>query len=134
MRTCRVLKVSLDDARHLWGAKSLDDAFRHVDRYNPWLAVVTDGSRGVFVKHRDMETVREYPVIPVDAVDPTGAGDAFTAALVSRLLRSGWAPPSDDDIRFAMAAGALATTKQGALAALPTLADLERFLAHQSDS
>jgi sugar/nucleoside kinase (ribokinase family) len=45
------------------------------------------------------------------------------------MARSGWVLPSDEDIRFAMAAGALATTRQGALTALPRLIELERFLA-----
>lgn len=124
-----LLKLSLDDARCLWGAETSTDAIRHADQYDPWLVAVTDGVRGLIVKHRDVDEIREYPVVAVEAVDPTGAGDAFTAALVSRLARSGWTPPTDEDILFAMAAGALATTRQGALTALPRLDDLERFLA-----
>jgi ribokinase len=65
-------------------------------------------------------------------VEPTGAGDAFTAALTSRLLDRGWTSPDDDDVRFAMAAGALATTKAGAWPGLPTRAEIEAFLAAAS--
>jgi fructokinase len=128
LRACRVLKMSLDDARHLWGAASLGEALARAGEYAPWLTVITDGSRGVAVRSRGADGHREFVAMPVEAVDPTGAGDAFTAALVTRLVRSGWASPSDADIRFAMAAGALATTRQGALAALPTLTELKRFL------
>lgn len=52
----------------------------------------------------------------VDAVDPTGAGDAFVAGLVDALRR-------DEDLTgalaFANAVGAFATTARGAMAALP---------------
>ena len=126
-----MLKASLDDARHLWGVETPEQVLEHVRSYAPWLVVITDGSRGVFVADSGLDAVRHYPVIAVDAIDPTGAGDAFTAALVSRLVRSGWTQPGDEDIVFAMAAGALATTKQGALTALPTLAELEQFLAQR---
>jgi len=128
LRISRVVKVSLDDARYLWGVESAAEAVDHIRGVGPWLAVVTDGARGVSVWNAEAGDIREYPVVPVVAVDPTGAGDAFTGALVTRLVRSGWKAPTDDDIRFAMAAGALATTRQGALTALPTLAELERFL------
>ncbi|MBA2777040.1 MAG: carbohydrate kinase [Chloroflexia bacterium] len=124
-----LLKLSLDDARCLWGAETLAEAISHAGGHDPWLTVVTDGSRGLVVKQRGLEAIREFPVVAVEAVDPTGAGDAFTAALVTRMARSGWVLPSDEDIRFAMAAGALATTRQGALTALPRLIELERFLA-----
>lgn len=130
LRASRVVKLSLDDARYLWGVESAVDAIDRVIGHGPWLVVVTDGARGVTVWMSDAENNREYPVTPVEAVDPTGAGDAFTAALVTRLVRSGWAPPTDADIRFAMAAGALATTRQGAITALPTLEELERFLGY----
>jgi len=129
---CHVLKLSLDDARHLWGVDTAAAAIERVIGYGPWLVVVTDGSRGVTVWTSKADDNLKYPVFPVDAIDPTGAGDAFTAALVTRLVRSGWVIPTDDDIRFAMAAGALATTRQGALTTLPTMAELERFLGDGS--
>lgn len=129
LRASRVVKLSLDDARHLWGVDSAGDAINQATGSSPSLVVVTDGARGVTVWTSAAADNRTYAVVPVDAVDPTGAGDAFTAALVTRLVRSGWATPTDDDIRFAMAAGALATTRQGALTALPTLAELKRFLS-----
>jgi sugar/nucleoside kinase (ribokinase family) len=48
---------------------------------------------------------------PVDAVDGTGAGDAFTAGFLYGRLAS-W--PTERCARFANAAGALATTAVGA--------------------
>jgi fructokinase len=53
----------------------------------------------------------------VDAVDPTGAGDAFLAAVVAELAAGATDPYAVLDV--ATAAGALATTDRGAMPALP---------------
>jgi len=128
LRAATVLKVSQDDARHLWDAATPDDVMAICQRYPARLVVVTDGARGVTAGDPHDGEWRRFPVTPVDAVDPTGAGDAFTAALVIRLVERDWSSPTDGDIRFAMAAGALATTRQGALTALPTRAELDLHL------
>lgn len=60
----------------------------------------------------------------VEAVDATGAGDAFMAGLISGLLGARafpQTPPELDELfRFANAVGALTTTGRGAIASLPT--------------
>ena len=64
-----------------------------------------------------------YPVTPVDT---TGAGDAFTAAFAVRAVQSGdWAEAA----RFAAAAGAVSTMKEGAQPAMPTLREVQEFIA-----
>lgn len=64
---------------------------------------------------------RWFPAIPVDVVDSTAAGDAFTAALAV-----GWAQglSMDDRLRWAIAAGAWTVTQAGAQSALPTRVQL----------
>jgi fructokinase len=128
-----VVKLSLDDARELWGCETAEDALGEMCWHEPWLTVITDGERGAHLHELGSDRIQEYPVFPVEAIDPTGAGDAFTAALLSRLIGSGWARPSDDDMAFAMAAGALATTRQGAIPALPDQETIRSFLAERSD-
>ncbi len=132
LQAATVLKVSLDDAVHLWDAGTPETVMERCRAYPASLVVVTDGSRGVAVCDPQAGTIRRFAVEPVDAIDPTGAGDAFTAALINRLIACDWNTPADEDVRFAMAAGALATTRQGALTALPTLGELERHLAGQA--
>jgi ribokinase len=76
--------------------------------------VVTLGSRGVRVITAAGTTdVAAFPVTPVDT---TGAGDSFCGALSARL-----AAGDDllDAVRYAAAAGALATTVAGAVPSLP---------------
>jgi len=70
------------------------------------------------------ETIH-VPAFPVAVVDTTAAGDAFTAALALR-----WAShKAREALAFANAAGALTVTKAGAQTSLPSLAEVEAFLA-----
>lgn len=122
----RIVKLSVDDARHLWGADSLESAARALDRIDPPIAVITDGARGALL--RIGQSLISQPVFAVDAVEPTGAGDAFTAAFISRMIARNWQTADASDLRFAMASGALATTKPGAMDGLPTFVQVMEFL------
>ena len=128
--SARVIKVSMDDARGVWGAETPEATFDHLARYQARLVVITDGGRGVWYRN-EREAPVPLAVYPVEVVEPTGAGDAFTAALTSRLLARQWAPVDETDVRFAMAAGALATTKAGAWPGLPTADAVADFLAER---
>ncbi|MGB0114466.1 MAG: ribokinase [Ilumatobacteraceae bacterium] len=83
--------------------------------------VTTRGGAGVTVTESDRSkwSVAAFPVEPIDT---TGAGDAFCGALAARLAVG-------DDLRaaveFAAAAGALATTRSGAVPSLPHLDRIE---------
>lgn len=81
----------------------------------PGLIAVTLGARGARL-FRDGDLVAEALPPPVTAVDATGAGDAFVAALVVALLEGSAA---GDALGFACAAGALACTAAGAQPSLP---------------
>ena len=61
----------------------------------------------------------------VEAVDTTGAGDTFTAALALKLA-AGWSAP--DALEYACAAGALSATRPGAQPSLPTGEEVRELL------
>ena len=61
------------------------------------------------------------PAMPVTAVDTTGAGDLFRAGFIYALLSG--APPREM-LRMANAAAALSCTRPGAMASIPSLADV----------
>jgi fructokinase len=127
---CRVVKLSLDDARGLLGTDTTpESAIRSFLSLGPRSVVLTDGERGCWLATATRPDVQFVPAFAVDAVEPTGAGDAFSAALIARSLESGWQPLGIDDLRYAAAAGALATTKRGAWEGLPTREQLTAFLA-----
>lgn len=90
--------------------------------YAGWL-VVTYGSAGAEIM-RDGQWVARSRAPQVEAVDTTGAGDAFTAALCVGMLQ-GRQP--EQALRRACAAGAFAATVPGAQAS-PTTAELEALL------
>ena len=123
-----IVKLSLDDAVGLYGDLDPARAIAIVLAHGPDAVVLTDGDRGSwFASRADGEPIH-VPAFRVDAVEPTGAGDAFTASLIARLLASQWAAPTASDVRAASAAGALATTRRGAWDGLPTRQQLDAFL------
>ena len=74
--------------------------------------------------YRDGELFAAANAPAVDVVDTTGAGDAFTAALVVAFAE-GMSPV--EALRFACAAGALATTRRGAQPSLPARDVVDRL-------
>ena len=90
----------------------------------PGLLAVTLGARGAQL-FRNGELSAEASPPPVTAIDTTGAGDAFSGALVVALLE-GQSPEAA--LRFACAAGALAASAAGAQPSLPTRAAVEAAL------
>lgn len=86
--------------------------------------IVTRGGEGVDV-HTTTGTWHQRP-FDVDVVDTTGAGDAFCGALAARLADG---DELDDAVRWAAAAGALATTRHGAVPAQPSAADIAALVA-----
>jgi sulfofructose kinase len=93
-------------------------------RTHAGLLCVTLGPRGSMLL--DGDQVCFEPGFAVTAVDTTGAGDVFRAAFIRALLTGA---ASHDSLRFANAAAALSCTRTGALNSVPTLTDVNRFMA-----
>jgi ribokinase len=87
-------------------------------------AVITLGKQGAVVCGPD-GWLEHVPSFAVEAVDTTAAGDAFAAGLGVGLAQG---KPVSAAVRYACAAGALATTRHGAQPAMPTAADVRRFV------
>lgn len=88
------------------------------------LAVVTRGADGV-VAVDSAHTVVTASTIPVDVVDPTGAGDVFVAAFMAGD-HHGWDLVTR--LRFGAASAAFAVTGLGGAASAPHPAQLRAFL------
>jgi ribokinase len=95
--------------------------------------VVTLGAAGCFVSHADADRHGDdapyyrVPAPRVDAIDTTGAGDAFNGALAASLACS---PDTSfrGHVRRATCYAAVSTERQGAAAAMPHADDLiQRF-------
>ena len=98
-------------------------AARSLARRGPGALVVTLGERGALILERDMG--EHVPAVPVQAVDPTGAGDAFIGALGVSLAAG---LPLRAAVRRANAVAAQSVTRLGAQASFPTRAQVEQFL------
>ncbi len=110
--------------RRLTTLESIEEAARVLLKRGPRTVIVTLGERGALIVTAG---ATEYvPTVPVRAVDPTGAGDAFAGSLAVFLAR-GIALPTA--ARRACAVAALSVTKAGAQSSFPSLAEVEAFLA-----
>jgi fructokinase len=77
-------------------------------------------------------TSSKVPSISVKPMDTTGAGDAFYAGVLTKLVnvkKSEWTGQVfDEALRFGNICGALNTLQKGAIDGLPTLDDIQKYL------
>jgi ribokinase len=90
----------------------------------PSLLALTLGAEGAVLIEGGAEVARAASP-PVEAVDGTAAGDAFTACLVVSLLEG---RDREEALRRACAAGAIAVSRAGAQPSLPTAAEVDGML------
>jgi ribokinase len=88
------------------------------------LVAVTLGAEGALLLDDGEEIARAAPPA-IEAVDGTGAGDAFTACLVVSLLEE---REPEEALGRACAAGAVAASRLGAQPSLPTAAEVDAIL------
>ena len=87
---------------------------------------VTVGERGSHTLSREGEEFHQR-AFPVNAVDTTGCGDVFHGGYIYGVLQ-GW--ELQRTVRFAAACAALKTRALGGRTAIPTLSEVEAFLAN----
>ena len=98
-------------------------AARLLQERGPAVVILTLGERGALVVVGD--TVEHIPAVTVDAVDPTGAGDAFIGSLAVYVADG---LPLRDAVLRANAVAALSVTKIGTQTSFPLRADADAFL------
>lgn len=86
--------------------------------------LITLGSRGVYLNTGGRSEI--LPAYRVDAVDTTGAGDAFNGGLLAALAEG---MDLHQAARFANALAALSVQRVGAAASMPTRAEIDGFLS-----
>lgn len=119
-----VVVPSVEDLGVLFPGQATDAAARELlSRGARWVACKR-GADGATLYGADTRVDRA--AFPVTEVDPTGAGDAFSAGLLVGLLKD---LPPEMALAQACATGALAVTKQGPMEGLGKRADIETMLA-----
>ncbi|MEV5977665.1 ribokinase [Streptomyces sp. NPDC052114] len=124
LAACDPLVVNEHEARVILGADAGDapeDWARGLLALGPRSVVITLGAEGALTADGAADAFVRVPSPRVDAVDTTGAGDAFTAALAWRL---GLGEDLATAAAYAVRVGAAAVTRKGAQDSYPTAAEL----------
>jgi fructokinase len=125
-----VVKLSDDELSPLLGTEDAKEAAEKLLDRGVALVLVSLGPEGAFYATR--EFAGSVPAFEVEVVDATGAGDAFLAAALVHLSENPEVSLDEERVREATrrgaAAGAIACTDYGAMRALPSKSELERFL------
>ena len=126
-----VVKISEEEWEFVTGDVELANGIERILGLGAKLLVVTLGERGCYYTNSTADGYVNG--FAVDVLDTLGAGDAFVAAMLMQLMkyediRALDAPRLDAIMRYANAAGALATQKIGVIPALPTPSEIEQFL------
>ena len=85
--------------------------------------IITLGKRGAYYSNKNGNSfyIKGYEV---NAVDTTAAGDSFIGGLLSRLMKD---EPMEEALIFAMKAGAITVSREGAQSSIPSINEVESF-------
>jgi fructokinase len=131
-----LVKLSVAELEFLAASNGGEDGVLHrLGTARAKCVLVTDGAAPIRWFTRTRQGIA--PTFTVAAIDTTAAGDAFVGGWLHALVEQKVTPDTLADflehperlaeaLRFAAACGALATTRHGAFAAMPSRAELER--------
>ena len=124
LRLSDPLVVNEHEAAFLIGddVRDPEDSARALLDLGPSSVVVTLGAAGAVLATRGSS--RRFPAPEIEAVDTTGAGDAFAGALAARLAEG---VSLEMAVPYAVLAGAVAVTSEGAQGSLPTPVEIEKL-------
>ena len=120
MQRCNVLKINDEELvtiSRMFGYPGIDlqdKCWILLGKYNLKMLILTCGVNGSYVFSPGRVSFQETP--RVEVADTVGAGDSFTAAFVSALLRG---MPVEDAHRLAVLTSAYVCTQNGAMPQLP---------------
>jgi 2-dehydro-3-deoxygluconokinase len=140
MEYADIFKLGHDESEMIWGrGLSPEEYARQFHEVNGGLVVVTRGTDGAVAF--DGSTLVEHIGYSVKVVDPVGAGDAFVAGFLGGIMEHAdlkaflemeagkRASILLHALQVANVCGALTCTRHGDTAAMPSMAEVRRFLA-----
>lgn len=89
--------------------------------------IITMGSKGAYLETKEHRQL--FPIFSVNAIDTTGAGDAFNGGLLAALTEE---KDLLEAICFAQATAALSVTKIGTAPSMPYREEIDTFLADKN--
>ncbi|MES2221161.1 MAG: ribokinase [Acidobacteriota bacterium] len=106
---------------------TVNELARNLQERGPANIIIKMGKHGAFIAGAD-KLRHTVPAFKVRVVDSTAAGDAFNGGLAVALMQG---LGLQEAVRFAAAVGALSVTRAGAQPAMPTAAEVKKFLKEQ---
>lgn len=135
---------NIDEAKAITGRTTLEEAAEAMVKSGVGVAVVTMGGEGGFLASERCEV--RYPAFTVEVIDPTGAGDAFCAGVILKLLEAKQpglerlpqpntmeAEAWSNILAFAAAAGAVCCTAEGTTTSV-SRGNVDKLLAEQGEA
>jgi sugar/nucleoside kinase (ribokinase family) len=120
LEDCHAFLPNAVEAMQYTRASTPAEALRRLAGLVP-VVVVTCGADGALALDSAAGEIVHAPAVPVDALDPTGAGDVFTAGFILGTLR-GW--PLEQRLSFANLIGALSVQHFGGSLSAPGWGDI----------
>lgn len=126
-----IVKFSMEELQLFTGENDIEPALKKLKK-GPKLILVTLGREGSLAYCNNRITKEKS--FKVASIDTTGAGDAFFGTFLSEVdsigLREITFLPSllQSSLKFSNIAGALTTTKKGAIPAIPSYKEVNAFL------
>ena len=129
MSQCNILKIAGEELEFITGIQDALVASEVVARqFSIPLVFITMGAKGSMYRYGEL-TGFQKTYTDVQTIDTTGAGDAFCACVLSKVLQSDLEGLNrqflDEALDFANAAASAVTTRRGALKAMPELSEIE---------
>ena len=128
-----IVKISDEELLFITGKKNEDEAIQSLFRGQVNVVIYTQGAQGATIYTKDDYRIH-HEGYQVQAIDTTGAGDAFIGAIIYCILESRHSECKDlfkekgkDILAFSNRVAALTTTKHGAIESLPTKEDIKDY-------
>ena len=130
LKKCDFAKLSDEELFLLTNEKDITSGVKKLHELGVKVVTITLGVNGTYISVNGENEI--VPSIKIKQVDSTGAGDAFVGAVLKQLAdiedkRSIGFEQWKSIVAFANKVGAITCTNYGAIASMPTLAEIELY-------
>ena len=124
----QIIKISDDELEFITGHSDEEKAIEFIKNITDANIIITRGSKGSYAEFGDFKVERS--ISKVEAIDTTGAGDAFVGGILNfidknkKSINKYSLEDVKDMLDFANRVAAYSVTKNGAMASYPSVEDL----------
>ena len=128
VKYAQIIKISDDELEFITGHSDEEKAIEFIKNITDANIIITRGPKGSYAEFGDFKVERSIP--KVEAIDTTGAGDAFVGGILNFIDKSKKSinKYSSENVKdmldFANRVAAYSVTKNGAMASYPYVEDL----------